>query len=487
MLKRAEVGLDESLMDLADLAVDLGLREDAEYVEARVHKVESREAVLRNGVPDPFETMDSTGLAIRVLVSGSLAFGSTNDLTRESVRDLVGRLVSEAKALRRVSGNTAMSPEDPVVAKWGVEEKERLEDVSLDLVLEEARNMDSIVSSVEVNGLKIANRWIRLGYSIEEKYLVTSEGTRITSRVPRVWVFGLLTASSPGFITQRFFEYGESGGWETIKRMGLEEKVREEAATLLKVAARSESVNLDGVENVIVGPEISGIMAHESVGHPFEADRVLGREAAQAGESYVTIKSVGGKIGSPEASVSDDPTIPNSFGFYMFDEEGVRARKKRLLAEGRINELLHNRESASVFNVSSNGSSRSSNFDREPIIRMSNTFVEPGDYTLDEILEEAGEALLIKSFMEWNIDDKRVNQRYVGLEAYLTKGKELVKMVRNPVLELTTHKLWSSVVARSRDLEFRAATCGKGEPMQGIPVWTGGPYMLLKGVKVSRR
>ncbi len=118
---------------------------------------------------------------------------------------------------------------------------------------------------------------------------------------------------------------------------------------------------------------------------------------------------------------------------------------------------------------------------------MSNTFVEPGDYTTEEIIKEVKDGIYLKSFTEWNIDDKRLNQRYVGLEAYRIKGGSVGEMVKAPVLEITTPALWGSVKARSKRLEFEAAVCGKGDPMQGIPVWTGGPDTLLGRVRIGTR
>ncbi|MFN3622242.1 MAG: TldD/PmbA family protein, partial [Nitrososphaerales archaeon] len=232
---------------------------------------------------------------------------------------------------------------------------------------------------------------------------------------------------------------------------------------------------------------VVGLVAHESSGHPAEADRILGREGAQAGESYLKKDSLGLKIGSSEAYVSDDPTIPHSMGFYLYDEEGVKARKRRLIEGGIIREYLHNRATAHTFSTKSNAASRSVAYNREPIIRMANTYVEPGDYTFEELLEDVKLGVYIKSFMEWNIDDIRMNQRYVGLEAYLIEQGDLKEGVKAPILEITTPKFWSSVDARGRDLQFKAASCGKGDPMQGAPVWTGGPHIRLRRIKLGAR
>jgi TldD protein len=228
-------------------------------------------------------------------------------------------------------------------------------------------------------------------------------------------------------------------------------------------------------------------MVHESVGHPQEADRIVGREAAQAGESYLNLKDLGMKIGSEEAYVSDDPTIPHSLGFYLYDEEGVKAKKRRLIHAGKLNEFLHNRHTANLLGLNSNAAARASRFDREPIIRMANTYVEPGDYKVEELFKDVKKGIYVKSFMEWNIDDKRLNQRYVGHEAYMIENGEISEMVRNPVIEITTPKLWSSLDARADDLQFSAATCGKGDPLQGVPVWSGGPHIRFREVRIGFR
>ncbi len=193
------------------------------------------------------------------------------------------------------------------------------------------------------------------------------------------------------------------------------------------------------------------------------------------------------QIGSAQAYVSDDPTIPNSMGFYLYDDEGVKARKRRLITAGKFTEFLQNRQTAEIFGVNSNGSSCAVQFDREPIIRMANTFIEPGDWLFEEMLKETKKGVYIKSFMEWNIDDKRLNQRYVGLEAYRIQDGELKEAVKNPVFEITTPKYWGSIDARADDLQFTCGTCGKGDPMQGAPVFIGAPHIRLKDVRVGAR
>ncbi len=473
-------------MDLAELAVSEATAAGASYAEARVQGNMGRQYLLKNGEAQPASFAEGFGLGIRVLARGAMGFAATNVLERRGVRVLAARAVKAAGA----SGSGLKKPivfadAKAIRRKWAAHEKRKIEDG-------DAAWLRGVLMEVEARiadgkaGVKIPGRYLGLGVELENRYFVSSEGARVQGRLPRVAFYGSLTAVESGETAQRFIQAAESGGLEVVQRIGLVQMVEDEAKALGKVLKTTTKPPRETVD-VILSPELSGIAAHESVGHPQEADRILGREGAQAGESYLKANSLGKKIGSDDANVSDDPNLAHSNGFTPVDDEGVEGKKRRLIKDGVINEFLHNRHTAAEFGITSNGSSRSSGFDREPIIRMSNTFVEPGDYTLEELVKGVKLGVYFKTFTEWNIDDKRLNQRYVALEAYLIEHGEMKGMVKSPVLEITTPRLWGSVAGRSRVLEFEAATCGKGDPMQGAPVWTGGPDTLLKGIKIGGR
>jgi TldD protein len=267
----------------------------------------------------------------------------------------------------------------------------------------------------------------------------------------------------------------------------MEERLVHNAKVLRDVITKAKAIK-SGNMDLICGPEVTGIAAHESCGHPMEADRILGREMSQAGRSFIYKGGkywVGTRIGSDTVTIVDDPTVEHSYGYYAYDDEGVKSRRRFLYKEGVINEFLHNRESAAKLGMRSNGSSRSVNYDREAIVRMANTFVLPGEFAEEDLIEDVKQGVFMKSFTEWNIDDKRFNQRYVGREAYLIKNGELQYPVARPVIETTTLKFWSAVDAVSKRVEFDAATCGKGDPPQGVPVYTGGPCLRLRRVFVK--
>ena len=477
--------------DIASAAVDYGRKLGAEYVEARIHSVQTMGSILRNGDPEPVLMNDSHGMAIRLIYKGAMSFVATNKLEFDVIKTMIANSLNVSRSSNDIEKHQiGLSDEKMGKCKWSANEKKRVEDRSLEELLKYLKDLDRLLENgfYEVN---FPSRLLVISSEIEEKFYVNSDGADLESRVPRIEFSGYISSSYNGKIESLtippgYSQLGGTGGWEVLDSMDLNEYIPSKGKDLAKMV-KSTGKPPKGELDIILGPEVMGLICHESSGHPGEADRVLGREAAQAGESYLKRDDFGLKIGSDEAYVSDDPTLTGSTGFYLYDDEGVKAEKRILINAGHINEYLHNRTTGKEFNKNSNASSRAMAYDREPIVRMSNTFVEPGDYSFKELIEDVKQGVYIKSFMEWNIDDKRFNQRYVGLESYLIDHGNVGEIVRNPVLEVTTPKFWSSIDARGDDLEFKTANCGKGDPMQGAPVWTGGPHVRLRRLKVGRR
>ncbi len=471
--------------DLLQKAIAEASSMGATYVEARYHKNDYFTLRARNGNLIDSSREVEEGVGVRVLVDGSLGFASTSTLSKEGVLEAVRRAVAAAKRLSwLMKSPLRLGPGRTGRVKYEVPVAKSFENTPLDEkigLFRELWNRGREV--VKEASLKVMfNEYVE---SVEEKVILTSEGAYVRSTIPRLYFgYNMVISHPQKGVVQRWREFGGSGGFELVEKWRVVDTVVEEAGTLGRVILEARAPPSEPVE-VLVGSEIVGLMAHESAGHPSEADRILGREAAQAGMSFIKKGMRGFKVGNENATVVDDPTIPGSYGFFLYDDEGVSARPKYLYREGEVYEHLHNRFTAAEYNTESNGSARAMNYASEPIIRMSNTYVTPGDYTFEELVEDIEYGVYIKSYMEWNIDDERWSQRYVGLEAYLIEKGELKGFVRNPVLELTTKTFYSSIVAKSKDLRFYAGTCGKGEPSQGVPVWFGGPDVKLTKIRLS--
>lgn len=474
------------MQELVNLAVEYAEKLGADYAEARFQSDLKKMYLLVNGKPDVGRFVRSSGMGIRVLVDGGLGFLSMNrpdkEMLRKRVRETVKIARSSAKTLK---GSIQLSPEKTFKGEWEVKPEVPFEDISVKDKMSLLLDIDNAVSSAKDVGIKIPSRYLYILEYETKKHFLNSEGTEISSSLPRLLFFGLLTASESGKGTEQDRLYkGESRGWEATKQWNLVDYAREKAQTLgriLKTAQKAPKEKLD----LILGSEVVGLVMHESAGHPYEADRITGREAAQAGESFITKDMIGQKIGPEIVTVVDDPTVEHSFGHYLYDDEGVQARRRFLIKNGTINEFLHNRETAFEMGVESNGAARAEFFDREPIVRMANTFMLPGDSTFEELVEDVKHGVFMKTFGEWNIDDRRYNMRFVGRECYTIEDGELGRMIRRPILEITTPGFFGSIDALDENLKFEGAICGKSDPMQGVPVWHGGPNVRVRDVRLG--
>jgi TldD protein len=469
--------------EIVDFALECARSRKIEYAEVRAHSQVQDGLMLRNGVVEAVVSAVDSGFCVRIIADGGIGFASTNKWTKEEAKDVAGMAFKYANSANRRE-KLVFAEEKGAKTKWAVDQKKKIEDVSLEERISALAEVNRALASSKV---KIAATTSSCATNLITKYFVNSEGSRISSYVPRIGAYVFITVAEQGKTEQAYEQFGYSGGWEAFSKWKIPEKMVHDAKVLRDVITKAKAVK-PGNMDLVCGSEVAGIAAHESCGHPMEADRILGREMSQAGRSFIYKGGqywIGTRIGSKAVTVVDDPTVESSYGYYMYDDEGVRAKRRFLYKEGVINEFLHNRESAAKLDTKSNGSSRSVNYDREAIVRMANTFVLPGEFTEEELIEDVKYGVYMKSFTEWNIDDKRFNQRYVGREAYLIENGELKHPVARPVIETTTLKFWTAVDAVSRKVEFDAATCGKGDPEQGVPVYTGGPCLRLRRVFVK--
>ncbi len=459
--------------DLASFAIKYLQKKKVDYAEARLITEEINSFMLKNSNPEMAYFDEIKGLGIRFIIKNNLNFVALNTLTKEKVKQAINKTIKMNKS--KNSSKPEFSSSETNKKSYKVTQKVKLNSLDPKEKLKILTELDKTIKEAQ-------SRYISLKDSYTEKYFINTEGSEIYSKIPKIKLFYFITLRNKSSI-QRYEQFGSTSGYEVLKKWNLNQHAANEIKNLklnLEKGVKSPTGKLD----IVAGPEVSGIIAHEAGGHPYEADRIFGREAAQAGESFINPEMLQTRIGSDHISIIDDPTIENSYGFYLYDDEGVKAKKKVLVKNGIINEFLHDRSTSKQMNRLSNGSARASYFNVEPMVRMSNTYVKPGNFKEEELIEGVKDGIYLKSFMEWNIDDLRLNQKYVGCESYLIKNGKITQPVKSPILEITTPVLFSSVDAAANNLKFFVGNCGKGEPGQTMPVWLGGPSIRLRNIDI---
>jgi len=467
--------------DLALKSIEYALEKGVEYTDARLEKHYNEVITASNGKIERAVINRKQGIGIRVLVNGAWGFQSTTNLTMSGIKEAVNRAYRVAKASSKyIMQKVELAPVKTYVDSYKTQVKMNIEDISFE---EKLSNIVKWEKEIHVNESIKHGLIDYTGIKIDKTF-VNSEGTKIRFLNSITWIT-IKATSKEGEITQSYEEViGHSGGYEIYQIQNIEEisrSIGEKACSLLK----AEPVKTEKDAIVILDPNYLALLVHEIIGHPSEADRVLGREAAWAGTTWWTGK-LGQQIGTEYLTVYDDPTIPGTLGYYLYDDEGVKARRKILIEKGILKEHMQSRETASIFNTEPNAGMRAITYEYIPLIRMSNTFWGEGDWTYEELIEDTKEGYLVIAMKEPSIDDKRYNWTISAQEGYKIQNGELTVHLRDIALSSTAPKFFKSVDAATKKAKILPIPgCGKGDPMQALYVGNGGPYIRGKATIVG--
>lgn len=459
--------------DLALLAVDFAGELGAEYTDARLEAHYNELVTVANGKIQRAVVNRKRGIGVRTLVKGAWGFQSTTNLTENGVKKATEIAFKMARASsQHVPKPVKLAPTKVYQDSYTTKVEVDLEDIAFEDKLKHVASWEKTlhVSDKVVRGLADYT-----GLKIS-KLFVNSEGANIKFLNTLVWV-DLKADAKRGDLNQSYERVvGHSGGYEIFNKKEMDSfprKIGQKAESLLD--AKPAKTEKDA--NVILDHEYAALLVHEIVGHPSEADRVLGREAAWAGTTWWAGK-IGEKIGSDHLTAYDDPTVPKTLGYYLYDDEGVKAARKILIEKGVLKGHMQSRETAFIFGVEPNAGMRAITFEYIPLIRMSNTFFGSGDWSEEELIEETKQGYFISCMKHPSIDDQRFNWTISAQEGYKIENGELTTHLRDVALTSTAPKFFKSIDAITKKSAIVPLPgCGKGDPMQALYVGNGGPYM----------
>ena len=218
-------------------------------------------------------------------------------------------------------------------------------------------------------------------------------------------------------------------------------------------------------KELVLDPEAAAMFLHEAIGHPSEADNVL------EGNSYLSSFS-GQHIASPEATVVDSPKDYPGLGAYPFDDEGVLAQTTPLLEKGVVRRNLTDRSTGTGLKMRSTGNARSFWYDATPKVRMSNLVMLPGKKSLERILSETKDGILVKGMKEGGCDERTGDFHFRPNIAYRIANGELKDAVAIPEVVGNAKTFLNAITDVSSEWSLTVAGCGKPTP-QSDYVWAG--------------
>lgn len=443
----------------------------ATYCDIRIGKSKGTSLEVKDGELKKASSGEEKGAGIRVLYEGVWGFFSTNEVSKKSLKNALSKALELAKSGSRIA-KEKIELGDIEIVKDKILWKPKKDpfDVPIEEKYEILREMDEAVHNIE--GVHTVTTTYSDG--ISGTHFLSSEGTDIYTEITRTMAQVNLVAREGVKVVGYRGRIGGTCGFELFDMFDAVEKSVKVGESALRVLRAKRSPN--GRFPIVADHELTGVFVHEALGHATEGDIVTSGDSILEGQ-------IGNKIASDNVTIVDDSTIKNAFGSYPHDDEGAKGERKMLIKEGVLEGYILNRETAHKLGLRSNGGARAESYAVPPLVRMSNTFIEKGDYSFEEIIEDIDYGIYAKGTRGGQVDTAKGSFQFSAQEAFLIEKGEITTPLRDVSLSGMTLQILKNIDAVGNDLALGdPGFCGKG---QMIPVGDGGPHIRIKEAVVG--
>ncbi|MEL7038039.1 MAG: TldD/PmbA family protein [Cyanobacteria bacterium J06592_8] len=457
------------LTDLKNLLADLIKRygSQVDYLAIRVEEAEETDILLRG---DRIETLSeglSIGGQVRACHKGGWGFASFNRLTGLEER------ISEAIAAAQLIGDeeTQLAPipivqETRVLPLTGTNPRQ----IPLGQKKELCDRYGHILRSVDP---RITTISVRYNDSTQRILLATSEGTFLEQS----WVDMEMRFAA----TARNGETVQTGRETTGSRRAYEDLADLDDQVESAAQRAVNSLDLPPVKGnlytVVIDPILTGLFVHEAFGHLSEADMTY------ENPDLLEVMTLGRQFGPKNLQIFDGAAPPEHRGSYFYDDEGTPATTTQLIKDGALVGRLHSRETAGKLGEAPTGNARCLNYHYPPLVRMTNTWIEPGDTAVEDLCSEIKEGVYAKNWLGGMTNGEMFT--FSAGEAWMIRNGKLAEPVRDVTLSGNVFTTLADIEAIGNDFYWdESGGCGKGG-QNGLPVGCAGPSLRIRNVVIG--
>jgi TldD protein len=404
---------------------------------------------------------------------GWLGFTSTTNLSSEPFKESLNEAISAARVVAETKKNRVKGLVESKMLRGVFRtafNSDNLSDISIEQKVQVTREAEKEARSNRL--VKTASCTYR--DTVDHKVIINSDGAdvEIYDSKPEFSVTAIARKASDSATAHEGI--GITGGWNDLfKNKNHLEYAR---AASLRAAKLLEARHVDGKRTtVILDPAMVGLLSHEAIGHTVEADFVL--------SGSVVKDKIGTKVASDVVTLVDSgrsEIAGNAGGTIIVDDEGVAAERTAIIEKGELKSFLHNRESAMIFGTTSTGNARAFSYSDEPLIRMRNTYIEPGEVKFDEMIKETKHGYLIKGARNGQAD---ANGEFMfgAEEVYFIENGQVKELLRGASISGNAFEVLKSVDMVGNEFHYDIGTgyCGKYQPAK---VDGGGPHIRCEAI-----
>lgn len=436
-----------------------------EYCDVRIEEIFESSLKIQNQELTTALEQSSVGAFLRVRKKGQWYYAATTDLQN---------LEAQLQALAQSSDIGPGTPWKFLPENQGRFENMSYQENNPSLVpLEEKVRLMQAYDAVARKTPKIKNTMTRYGDIYKVKTYKNTSGTFYQFDFAQCGFGTLITVGDDDkTYDDKYRNYGET----FTKLKGLEQDIEnyfKESDQFIHAPMLDA-----GKYNVVLTAEVAGVFVHESFGHNSEADGMVGDPQAKE------IWKLGKKVAADFVSIVDSGLHKGGSGYCPIDDEGFPATKTYLIKDGILTGRLHSFDTAMEMDEKPTGNARALNFEFQPIVRMTSTYIENGNLSLDELFKKAEGGLFVQDY-KYGTGGEMFT--IAPGRAYLIKDGKPSVPVRANVVSGQLFETLLNIEALADDFTLSHSAlggCGKMDQFP-LPVSDGGPTILVKNMQVS--
>ena len=442
-------------------------RYSADYIEVHLEESQTSHITYRGRELESVNRSTAIGGNVRALIKGGWGFVSFNNL-----EDLSGRIELAVNQAQFIGGEAIrLAPAEPVIDAVLTETGKN----PVSIPLAEKKQLLDEYNDIIWRTPKIQTSVINYGDGYKKVIFINSLGSYIEQERTDVTLRLSTVATEGTDVQQSGVSLGSRGDFDQIKN--LHQKVEELAQRAVELLSAPQVKG--GEYTVVLDPILAGVFAHEAFGHLSESDFVYENDRLRE------IMVLGKRFGSTELNIVDSAAMPELRGSYKYDDEGTPSTKTYLIREGKLVGRLHSRETAAKMNEEPTGNARAINYRHPPIVRMTNTYIEPQSASFEDIIGDIQEGVYAKNWYGGTTSMEMFT--FSAGEAYMIRNGKIAELLRPVVLTGNVFNTLQNIDAIGNDLEMnQGGGCGKGG-QSPLPVSNGSPHIRIRHCLVGGR
>lgn len=460
--------------EVARSALKAALKKGGEFADLFAEERETTQATLEDGKVESFTSGVDSGAGLRVISKDSTFFTYTEVLSDSFITNTAAELAEAVTTPPGPDGGKqVILPEVLRSVRPGVIHKTRLSpsDVKRDEKAKILKRADEAARLVDPSVRQVT---VSLSDVIKRVSIANSQGLFVRDTHVLTRLFVHVVATRAGNIKTGYEAPGIAGGYELFDEEEPDEIARKAAERAVGMLDAKPAPT--GEMPVVLASGTSGVLFHEACGHGLEADAVRKGASVFAGKE-------GQMIAAEIVSAADDPTVPNRWGSFSFDDEGTAASKNVLIENGRMKGLMYDRMSAFQLHAEPTSNGRRQSFRFIPQPRMTNTYIMPGKDRPEDMFAGIKKGLYAVSLGGGEVNPATGDFVFGVTEGYLIENGEVKNPVEGAVLIGNGPRILLDIDRIADDLRFDTGMCGKGG--QSVPAGTGQPTIRIKRLTVG--